>query len=237
MSKNWYIASCVFTERFPALSLKVQDYARARGLEIVRCCVPNYKLAEFEGRISEPEAHGRWTELPDSGDFRPGDGIYALCHNCLNIAEEWRHAPARSLWEFILEDEDFPLPDLTGRRFVVQDCWRSRDRAQEQAAVRALLVRAGAEVLEAPIHGPDTRFCGLSLYRPQPPRNPSLAPKHYVEGAEGLFAPHTQEEQTALMREYCATLGDDEVVCYCHYCLEGLIAGGAKAMHLAQLLF
>ena len=27
------------------------------------------------------------------------------------------------------------------------------------------------------------------------------------------------------------------VVCYCHYCLEGLLAGGADAMHIAQLLF
>lgn len=29
----------------------------------------------------------------------------------------------------------------------------------------------------------------------------------------------------------------EEVVCYCHYCLEGLKLGGVKGMHIAELLF
>ena len=29
----------------------------------------------------------------------------------------------------------------------------------------------------------------------------------------------------------------EAVVCYCHYCLEGLLAGGVRGMHIAELLF
>ena len=35
----------------------------------------------------------------------------------------------------------------------------------------------------------------------------------------------------------CRQFGSDKVVCYCHYCYEGLQIGGADASHLAQLLF
>lgn len=68
-------------------------------------------------------------------------------------------------------------------------------------------------------------------------RNPRLAPKHYVEGAVGKFIPHSPEEQEEIMRKYCRQFGSDKVVCYCHYCYEGLQIGGADASHLAQLLF
>ena len=39
------------------------------------------------------------------------------------------------------------------------------------------------------------------------------------------------------MHAYCRTIPADKVICYCHYCLEGLLAGDADACHIAQLLF
>ncbi len=236
---RYYIASCVFTSQFPELSLRIQDLIRARfGLTVVRCCLPNYKIRDFESRMPEGPYREAWQALPDSAPFTPEDEIYSLCHNCNNIIEEMHEGVhVRSLWELIDETPDFPLPDLSGRTVTVQDCWRSRDRASEQAAVRSLLAKMHLNVLEAPVHHEATRFCGVSLYRPQPPRNPRLAPKHYVEGTEGLCLPHTPEEQEALMRGYVQTLPCKQVLCYCHYCLEGLRLGGADAKHLAELLF
>lgn len=93
------------------------------------------------------------------------------------------------------------------------------------------------EVVEFAESKEQTEFCGASLYRTQPPRNPKLAPKHYVDGAAGKFIPHSLEEQTTIMQEYCRQFDSDKVVCYCHYCYEGLKMGGANASHLAQLLF
>ena len=235
---DYYIASCVFTSKFPLLSRRIQDYARARGLGVVRCCVPRYKIREFEEKMPEGELRDAWRALPDSAAFASGDRVYSLCHNCNNIIEETRPGTqVHSLWELIDADSAFSLPDLAGQTMYVQDCWRARERSAEHAAVRSLLDKMHVRVLELPENRERTDFCGVSLYRLQPPRNPRLAPKHYVEGTEGKFLPHTPEEQAALMRDYCRRFGGEQVLCYCHYCLEGLTLGGADAKHLAELLF
>ena len=49
--------------------------------------------------------------------------------------------------------------------------------------------------------------------------------------------PHTPEEQRAAMEAYCAPFAGRQILCYCHYCLEGLKLGGAQARHLAEVLF
>ncbi|MBQ8090192.1 MAG: hypothetical protein IJ233_05575 [Pyramidobacter sp.] len=235
---NYYIASCVFTRAYPTLSFKIQNYVRARGgVEIVRCCVPKYKLNEFTEQMP-PERRDGWSELPDSADFQPDDTVWSLCHNCSAIIEEQKPGVnVRSLWKLILEDDDFAYPDMNGREMFVQDCWRARDRADEQAAVRGILRRMNVRVLELDERGEKTEFCGVSLLRPPPPRNLKMAPKRFVENAPGKFLPHSPEEQRRIMTEYAARFAGKEVADYCHYCHEGLLMGGAKAFHLAELLF
>ena len=39
------------------------------------------------------------------------------------------------------------------------------------------------------------------------------------------------------MQAHCAQIRTDKVAAYCHYCVRGLKLGGAKAFHLAELLF
>ena len=236
---RYYIASCVFTAQFPELSRIIQNVMRENfDLEVVRCCVGRYKIREFEERMPEGSLRNRWAQLPDSGEFRPGDLVYSLCHNCNNIIEEQHPGViVHSLLELLDQSRGFPLPDYSGMTVTVQDCWRSRDRHEEQAAVRSLLTKMNIRYVEAPEHHEQTDFCGVSLYRPQPPRNPKLAPRHYVDGAAGKFIPRMQQEQAQLMRDYCSELPQQPVLCYCHYCLEGLKLGGVDARHLAELLF
>lgn len=236
---KYYIASCVFTAQFPELSIGIQEFVKSRyGLTIVRCCVPKYKIADFENRMPEGAIRESWKRLPDSGDFQAGDEIYSLCHNCNNIIEEM-HPGVRvhSLWELLDQDQDFRAPDHHGLQVTIQDCWRSKDRSDEQTAVRNLLRKMNIDFQETDCNRENTDFCGASLYRAQPPRNPKLAPKHYVEGAKGLFVPHSEEEQIHIMKEYCRQYQTDTVVCYCHYCLEGLKMGGVNGKHMADLLF
>ena len=236
---EYYIASCVFTSQFPELSRRIQDYVRNRfGFTVVRCCVSKYKLREFEEKMPEGNLRDCWSSLPDSGVFSEGDRIYSLCHNCNNIIEEMHpDVQIHSLWELIDSDPAFSFPDFHGLRAYVQDCWRSKERRDEQDAVRSLLAKMNIEVMEVADNRERTDFCGVSLYRPQPPRNPKLAPKHYVEGAAGKFLPHSPEEQREIMQNYCRQFGSNKIVCYCHYCYEGLLIGSANASHLAQLLF
>ena len=236
---EYYIASCVFTSQFPELSLRIQDYIRERwGFQVVRCCVPKYKLQEFTDRMPEGKLRNAWSNLQDSGHFESGDRVYSLCHNCNNIIEEMHPGVAvHSLWDLIDRDDSFSFPDYSGTKVTVQDCWRARDRADEQKAVRSLLNKMHIGYIEAPEHHEKTEFCGMSLYRPQPPRNPKLAPKHYVEQAAGKFIFHSFEEQVQLMQDYCSEFSTKMVVCSCHYCLEGLLAGSVDGRHIAQLLF
>ena len=86
-------------------------------------------------------------------------------------------------------------PDYVCERMTIQDCWRQYGNQAEQAAVRELLRRMNIEVVEMAENREHTRFCGTSLYRPAPPRNLKMAPKRFVEDAEGMFVTHTEEEQ------------------------------------------
>ena len=62
--------------------------------------------------------------------------MISLCHNCAAIFQE-RHKDifCKSLWEYILEDENFVYPDLHGEKITVQDCWRQKENLAEQNAV------------------------------------------------------------------------------------------------------
>lgn len=238
MGKEYYIASCVFTAKYPELSMKIQRYIKDKyDIPIVRCCVPKYKLREFTEQIPEGYRES-WSSMPDCADFQPGDTVYSLCHNCSNIIEETKPGVhVVSLWELILTDENFPYPDYEQRKITVQDCWRAKERLSEQKAVRSLLQKMNLDIVELRDNYDRTDFCGTSLYRPQPARNPKMAPLHYGENARGKFLPHTLEEQESIMKEYCGQFSTDVVVCYCHYCLEGLVLGGVDGKHIAELLF
>lgn len=236
--KSYYIASCLFTARFPQLSMRVQEYAASRGLEVVRCCVPRFRVRQNTERIPDDEVREAWAALPTHAELQPGDTAYTICANCTNITLEQHPGVAvRSLWKLVAEDPALSLPSLSGMEATVQDCWRTREQAEEQAAVRTLLGKMGVVWHEAPRNHAEADFCGATLFRAQPKKNAHFAPKHYVEQAEGLFQPHDEPEIEALMREHAASLPTHTVITACHYCLEGLLMGGADAHHIAKLVF
>lgn len=238
MNQKIYVASCVFTEEYPELSRKVQEYVRAAfGLPIIRCCVASYKVGEFENRMPDWYRE-EWRALPHYEKFPAGSTMVSLCHNCSAIFEE-RHPEIQrqSLWELILEDKNFRYPDYGGEKISVQDCWRQKENRAEQEAVRELLRRMNFQIVELEENFERTKFCGYSLYQPQPPRNPKLAPKRFLYGAQGLFQEHSQEEKLRLMRKHCAKIPTEKVAAYCHYCVRGLNLGGKIGLHLARLLF
>jgi len=238
MSESYYIASCVFTSKYPDLSRKVQRYIHERfGMQIVRCCVPKYALQQFSEKMPG-DYRGTWENIPDCADFLPGDTVYSLCHNCSAILEETKPSVnIKSIWELILSDGKFVYPDYHGETVYIQDCWRAKERTEEQDAVRELLRRMNFDIRELPENREKTDFCGVSLYRPAPVRNIEMAPHRFVENAKGKFIAHSKAEQESLMKEYCERFHGEKVASYCHYCLEGLLMGGANARHLASLLF
>ena len=126
-----------------------------------------------------------------------------------------------SLWELIDSDPAFSFADHHELKAYIQDCWRSRDRKDEQDAVRSLMKKMNIDIMELSGSREKTDFCGVSLYSAQPPRNPKLAPKHYVAGAAGKFIPqpgykaeyHLREEAVLwIKRSFCQLL--ESIVSY-----------------------
>ena len=238
MNNKFYVAACAFTEDYPALSQKIQNYLRERfNMPIIRCCVANYRVKDCDTRVAEwyqPE----WRKVKHYEKFPAGSTLISICHNCSAIYEESRPEIQReSIWEFILADKSFKYQNFCGEAITIQDCWRSKENLSEQEAARELLRKMNFKIIELPENHEQTKFCGVSLYQPQPPRNPKLAPRRFLHGAQGLFQPHTDEQKKSLMLEHCAQISTEKVVAYCHYCIRGLKLGGKKAFHLAELLF
>ncbi len=237
-SKYVYVASCIFTEIYPQLSIRIQEYIKERfDMRITRCCLPNYKVQEFENRMPE-WMRPRWKDLPTHQEFVQEDTAICICPNCIAFLQEAeKPISCLSLWELILSDKEFPFPNYAHEKMTIQDCWRSRDNRFEQDAVRALLTNMNVDTLELPDNYEKTQFCGTTLYQRAPKRNQVLAPVRYGINAQGKFLPHTEEEISGLMQEHCSGIVTDKVVAYCHACVKGLALGGKTAIHLAELLF
>ena len=117
MAEKFFVASCVFTEEYPELSRKVQSYNETRfNLPIIRCCVANYTVEEFENRMPN-WYRDEWRGIEHYRKFPAGSTMVSLCHNCAAIFEE-RHPEIlrQSLWELILEDENFKFPNHGGEK-------------------------------------------------------------------------------------------------------------------------
>nr|WP_314464425.1 hypothetical protein [uncultured Clostridium sp.] len=216
MSQKYYVASCFFTLMYPELSKKIQHYIGIRhNIQSVRCCMKNERIKEYaESNMSEPNKES-WCALSNTARWQAGDIAYTICHNCSNIVEKAnKGVKSVSLWELVLTDEQFEYPDYSGMQVTIQDCWRSKDRLDEQLAIRNLLEKMNIKYIELEENFHKTLFCGNSRYKTRP-----------------------EEEQQQIMEDYCRKYKTKDVVCYCHYCIEGLQMGGVNGIHIAELLF
>ena len=70
MNRKFFVASCVFTEEYPELSRKIQAYVKSVfALPIIRCCVANYKVEEFEKRMPD-WYRDEWSRIEHYPDLR-----------------------------------------------------------------------------------------------------------------------------------------------------------------------
>ena len=90
MADKFYVASCVFTEEYPALSKKICDYVREKSVPIIRCCVDKYKVAEFEERMPE-NYRDEWRAIKHFEKYPAGSVMISLCHNCAAICKSIAH--------------------------------------------------------------------------------------------------------------------------------------------------
>lgn len=232
---DYYIASCIFTAEFPSASLRLREYISERwGIPIIRCCHFNEKYGEYTRSI-DPKYRTQWEELPECAPFKAGDRVYTVCHYCTKVLErESKAIELPSVWELILEDRTFKYPDYSGMRATIQDCVLTRDNTDEQRAIRELLKKMNIETVELENNFGKVDYCGNSLYSAIKKRNYR---RYNEDGADRETVDRLFEEQRQEQTEYCRRFKTDTVICYCHYCYEGLKLGGMDARHIAELLF
>ena len=208
-----YYPSCKFTAFSPESSAAISKILKERyGFTIAGCCRPGHK------------------------ELTAADTAVTVCNTCAAICSEDSLAASISLWEILDQDDAFPLPDYSREEMTLQDCWRAYDRPKLQDAVRSLLRKMNVTIIEQEENREKTRFCGASLYMPLAKENGLYAPHRFIENAQGFFIPHTKEEQQTLMKEHCAKIYTDKVVCYCVPCTKGIRMGGKQGIHLLDLI-
>ncbi len=201
-----YFPSCKFTAAFPAVSQRVRDYAQSRGMEVLGCC-------RTDNQIPGPE-----------------DRALCVCTNCRLILSEVSRGETRSILEYIDADPDFPLPDLTGRTFVIQHCAKA-DSALKRAVCR-LVERTGAEFAVGTVED----YCGVNFMQPMTRANLDIAPRTFAE-LDRKVTLLSREEQWDRVEEMIRQYPGGEVVAYCNSCCAVLKQHGVKALHLMELLF
>ena len=209
-----YLPSCNFTRTCPEASAKIKAFmARKSDVRVAGCCRPEQKKLTAE------------------------DTVLAICQSCEAITREVSpQAKVLSLWEYAIKDADFPWPDFHGEEMTLQDCWRARNNPALLDAVRTCMERMNLRTVEMAENREHTTFDGVWLHQPVRPGNLAIAPNYFGEIREKYAQPLPEEEQQARMREWAQQYTTERVAAYCNACLRGIRMGGARGVHLMELM-
>ena len=155
-------------------------------------------------------------------------GLY-LCQACRETLEP--KLKLMSLWQYIDEDNEFPLPDWSGLTVSVQDCWRDREHPEIHAAVRSLLAKMNVRVVETAENRERSVFCGDLHFEPHTDANRALCAQY--PDMPPYQMPREVVEQ--FMREQVEKFSTEFILTCCNRCTRGIEAGGGKPVHIAEL--
>ncbi len=209
-----YFPSCNFTKASPQTSKALQKYlAEAHGIKSIGCCRPGHKKLE------------------------EGDRALTICLSCSAIVTENTACQDTSIFQFLSEDKDFPWPDYHGEEIALQDCWRARGKHELHQAVRSILEKMNMRVAELEESRDASQYCGVFRFNPMREDNIRLAPRYFADGMKGKLTLYTEKQQQALMEENAKRYHTSRVAVYCNSCLRGLLQGGARGVHVMELMF
>lgn len=210
-----YYPSCNFTKSFPETSALVRSYLAAQDdVRVAGCC-------------------HRTSALPEAGDT-----IVTVCMSCMRGLMEMRpDCPQLSLFELLLTREDFAWPKLTGRTYVLQDCFRARGCHGIHEAVRECIRRTGATIVELEANRDLADFDGRFLLRGASCQNTEEAPRYFVDYLSQHVTPLPKEQWAGVYQAQVEKYHGLPAIGYCNTCVNAAREGGAEAYHLAELLF
>ncbi len=211
---TYYLPSCKFKAAHKETSEKIQAYLRKKeDHEIAGCC-----------RVSQHL-------------FKEGDVVLNNCTSCAIITDEQSpQAKEISIYEYLLEDEDFIWPDYHGEEITVQDCYRSRHKPRMQKAIRECLKRMNMIPVEIEENFEKTEFDGIYKYSDISASNLKLAPVYYSKMQEEYIQILPEEEVKKEMEKWVSQYKTKRVTVYCNSCLKGVLLGGADGIHILDLI-
>lgn len=212
---EYYFSSCKMRKYSPENTRKLEQYLQEKhALLIAGCC-----------RLQ-------------AQSLKAGDTAYYICNTCAAILREVApQVKVQSIWELLVEDQQFEYPDYQGQCLSVQDCWRVYDNLAQQLAVRKILELLNIQACEITANFAATEFCGTSLLEELPEQNARLAPKRFLKIGKEKFKVHSEIEKKQLMQTHCQQFKTDQAICYCLSCIKGITLGGIKVKHLLDLIF
>ena len=203
-----YFPSCNFNKSSPQAAKRLRDYMNSL-MPVAGCC-----------RV-------------DSKDYPEGARALYFCQACRQtIADRFPALVPENLFVWLDREGSLDLPDYSGLKVSIQDCWRDRDHPEIHQAVRSLLEKMHIAFTEPSHSRSQSIYCGNLHYEPD---NPT---------AKELIAarPHTplyqfpEDEQRLIFREQVEEHGGLPALCYCNRCKLCLETAGGKAPHLMELL-
>lgn len=199
----YYQPSCSFNEMDPVSAKALIQYARSKNMKVRACC-------KFDKNILTDE-----------------DTAIYFCQACREYMETQGYH-TKSFWEILDEDSELTLPDYSGMKFVIQDCWRDREHPEIHQAVRSLLNKMHIEFAELPHNKEHSDFCGTLHFETERYRHMIPSPDHLTH--------YGDEMAKKLMEEKVSQLNGMPVITCCARCYKGYILGGGHPVHLMTLL-
>ncbi|MFV0395705.1 MAG: hypothetical protein ACK5LC_15180 [Coprobacillaceae bacterium] len=208
-----YLPGCDVRKNHSKAVLKMETYMKNQNASIERCCRVKNKFL-FDG-----------------------DTIIQNCTLCdLILKETHPDNTCLSLYEYVLEDENFPWVNHKGEKITIQDCWRTKDNLTLQKAIRKCLLKMNFTIMEMEENYDKTKFCGVWLNNEPAKDCIEVAPKTF----SNILEKHTnllpQEEQVKSMHNWVSKYTTKQIAVYCNGCEKGVRLGGGNPIHMIELL-
>lgn len=201
-----YFPSCNFTKASPQTALKTRNFFKDR-MPVAGCCLYDKKVYSDE------------------------DIALILCQACRQQLET--KIKTKTIWEYFDEDETFEFPNYHHTKMNLQDCFRDKDHPEVHQAVRNILKKMHIEVIEIEDNKEKSTFCGTLHFESKKQEIIELL-KQYPNSKISQLP---EDIQIKLMQEQVSKYNNDYyVICDCNRCLKGVTMGGAKGIHLLDLV-
>lgn len=208
----YYLPGCDVRKNHPEAIDKIEQYMLKKGATIVQCC-----------RTTKPL-------------IKAGDIIIHNCTMCQLILEEvYPDAQCQSLYEYILNDKEFPFGDHHQQAIIIQDCWRMKHHQNFQKAIRECLKRMNFHIIEILDCFEKASFCGVWRYNALPQDCMKLAPNTFQNIQKDIHL-LSQNEQIEKMKQWVQRYHHQKVVVYCNGCEKGIRLGQGECWHMVELL-